>query len=233
MSKLQPGLRTVTLDRPRAESVVQTVSPRTLARELDRTPIEDLRGPEFQHLSNVEFRLRLGTFFNTEERQLQRLRNARPDFLKDNSKTTPPIGTAVERMFKYCDRITDYTDGFADEYQYVRDTVDRKHTRAYATARLLRGSPEVSRAILGMLEEDEPKSPSWLAEQATLTHDGVIARLLDIQPTVEGILAENVSVLSPHELAQQWNSVVAGAFDSADRDLQTASDWLLGKEGDA
>jgi hypothetical protein len=230
MSRLQSGLRMVPLERPQIESVT---SLRAIARELDRTPIENLRGSEFRHLPNVEFRLRLGTFFNTEEQQLQRLRNARPDFLKDNSKSAPPIGTAAARMFKYCDRITTYTDKFADEYQYARDTIDRKHTRAYATARLLRGSPEVSRAILGMLSQDEPKSPSWLAEQATLTHDGVIARLLDIQPTVESILAENVSVLSTHELAQKWGGVVAGAFDSADLDLQTARDWLLGKESDA
>lgn len=230
MSRLQSGLRMVPIDGPQAEAVI---SSRAIARELDRTPIENLHDSKFQHLPNVEFRLRLGTFFNTEERQLQRLRNARPDFLKDNSKSAPQIGTAAARMFKYCDRITDYTDRFAEEYQYVRETIDRKHTRAYATARLLRGSPEVSRAILGMLSEDEPKSPTWLAEQATLTHDGVIARLLDIQPTVESILAENVSVLSPHELAQQWRGVVAGAFDSADGDLQIATDWLLGKESDA
>jgi hypothetical protein len=230
MSKMHPALHRVDHGKSQAES---SATPRTMAKELQRSPMENIQGSEFGHLRDVEFRLRLGTFFETEEYQLRRLRNARPDFLKDTSKSVPPIGTAAARMFKYCDRITDYTETFADDYQYTRDTIERKNTRAYATARLLRSSPEVSRAILGMLSDDEPASPSWLAEQSTLIHDGVVSRLLDIQPTVESILAENVNVLSPRELAQEWSSVVAGAFDSADQDLQIATDWLLGKENEA
>lgn len=181
-------------------------------------------------LHDIELRLRLGVMFEYEERQMQKLLEARPDFLKSETAKVPAISKATASIFKYCSNITEYAEVFADNYQQVFDQIDEPNTTPFTTARMLKaGRTAVS--VSKLLDEPEPKSREWLSGQSSVAHDGVIARLLDVEPTVYSIfidgLYEGMDEIDRRDMANRWETVIEAAFTDANHDLHAASNWLL------